>query len=76
MAVDTVTVTGQIGPGLTVTSLVLSNVTSISFLIASNVLRVVNVVGNTPKTTDFDLRTIATVTYSISSHIATITVST
>lgn len=74
---DNITVTGQTGPGLTVTSLVFNNIRELNFQIARSVLEIVydDPVGNT-KTTHFDLYTIVTVTYTISTHVATVTVST
>ena len=69
---STATVTGKIGPGLTATAVVLPDVSEVRFNIGAQVLVVTS--GGVQKT--FDLYTIATVTYSISSHNVTLTVST
>ncbi len=68
---NTATVTAQLGPDKTATALVFNNLTRIVFDVERQVLSVI--VGE--KVTDFDLYDVATVTYTISSHTATIAVS-
>ncbi len=67
-----ITVTGQLGPGFTITSKTFRNVSSINFDIGKSVLTI----GYDNVFAEFDLYTIATVTYTISSHVGTVTVST
>ena len=69
---STVTITGKTGPGLTVTSQVLRNVSSLSFDFAKQTLTL----GAEDVPRVFDLYEIATITYTIGSHVATVTVST
>ena len=66
----TVTITGKVGPGNTVTSLVLRDVKSINFQVANNTIQIVY--GD--KTQQFDYNATATVTYTISGSAATITI--
>ena len=70
----TATITGKTGIGVTVTALVCADVTDIDFQLAANVIRVTW--GTPSRVSFFDLDTIATVTYTIASHVATITIST
>jgi len=72
MKTATVTITGKIGPGNTVTSLVLSGVTGIDFQIKNNVIAI----SIDDKVRFFDYDDTATVTYTISGDAATITIST
>lgn len=72
MAVNNITVTGKIGPGLTDTSQLFNDITKVTFDIAEQVL----IIAQGSVITTFDLNGIATVTYSITSHIATLVAST
>lgn len=72
---DKITITGTLGPDIDVTSLIFNNVTELNFLIDRQVLEIKYNVQNTIKTVHFDLYTIATVTYTISSHVATVVAS-
>ena len=74
MASGTLTITGKIGAGITVTSLVLTNVSKIEFDLAANVIRVFQ--SSLNKITEFDYAVEATVTWTISGTTATITIST
>lgn len=71
MKTATVTITGAIGPGLSVTSLVLSDVTDVDFQIKNNTIAI----AQDDKVTTFDYDATATVTYTISGNAATITIS-
>lgn len=71
MKTATVTITGTIGPGQSVTSLVLTGVTGIDFQIANNTIAI----HQDDKVTTFDYNATATVTYTISGNAATITIS-
>jgi hypothetical protein len=71
MATNTATITGKAGPGLTVTATVLNNVTDIDFNLVGYVL---TITGSGYRQ-EFDLYNTATVTYTISSKIATVTIS-
>jgi hypothetical protein len=73
MASGNLTITAPVGPGDTVTSLVLNGVKSIKFDMANEVIEVVKDDG---QILYFEYETIATVTYSISGEVATIAVST
>ena len=70
---STITVTGPTGPGKTLTAVVFNLVTRLEFDLAGQNLRIVSDGG---KNTNIDLNTIATVTYTISAHVATVTIST
>jgi hypothetical protein len=70
MKTATVTITGKIGPGFTVTSLVLSGVTGINFQIRNNTIDIeIN-----DKHRIFDYDATATVTYVITGDNAVITI--
>lgn len=71
MPTGTVTITGTLGPGQSVTSLAFDNVSSINFDLARSVI---SITANN-KTTDFSYNDIDTVTYTISGTTATITIS-
>lgn len=73
MSVGNVTITADIGPGNSVTSLVLNDVRDLRFNFNQNRLQVILQNG---KTRDFDFSTISTITHSISSAVDTITIST
>lgn len=73
MANATATVTGNTGPGGTVTALVLSNVESIEFDFQHSMI---NFLYNSGKTFKLAWTSIATVTFSISGGNATVTIST
>ena len=64
------TVTGDIGPGRQVTSQVLTGVTDIDFDINQQTLKITCNQGNPC----YDLYTLTTVTYTVSSHVVTLTV--
>ncbi len=70
----TVTITGKIGPGFSVTSLVFTNVTGLFFNIKENTIEIVQA-ELAEKHTFFDYESTATVTYTISGVAATITIS-
>ena len=71
MKTATVTISGKIGPGNTVTSLVLSGVTDVDFQIKNNVIAI----SIDDEVRFFDYDATATVTYTISGDAATITIS-
>lgn len=73
MASGNLTITAPQGPGGTVTALVLSRIKQINFQMDREVIEVVKENG---KKVHFEYETIATVTYTISGEVATITVST
>lgn len=72
MASANITVTAPVGPGKTVTALVISGAKSILF----DVDREVFVIDDGVRKHTFDYETIATVTYTISGETGTVTVST
>lgn len=69
---SSVTITATTGPGETVTALVISNVADVNFDLARHELDVVDVNGIIK---EFDLGAVGTVTFSISGHNYTITIS-
>ncbi len=73
MASGNVTVTAPIGPGNTVSSLVFSSAKAVLFDMEREVMVITK--SNGVKV-EFEYETIATVTYTISGEVATITVST
>ncbi len=73
MSVGNVTITADIGPGNSVTSLVLSGVRSLHYDFPDNRLQIMLSDG---KVRSFDYSTIATITHTISSAVATVTIST
>jgi len=77
MALNNLTITGKIGPGTTITSLLFSNVQVIDFDFVKQVITVTYLTaGGDKKIQTFDLAVEATVTYTIASGVATITIST
>lgn len=78
MSSANVTITGQTGPGITNTAIVLPNVTNIRFNIGGNTIEVTYTPTGqgTSKTVFYQYSNIATVTYTISAGVATITIST
>ena len=72
------TITGQIGPGQTITSQLFPNTSSIKFDITANVIEVRWTPAGkaTGQIAYIEYSNIATVTYTISAGVATITVST
>lgn len=70
----TVIITGKIGPGNSVTSLVFNNVTGVNFQITNNTIDIEQA-DSAEKHTIFDYDATATVTYTISGNVATITIS-
>lgn len=73
---NTITVTGKDGPGLSLTAQVFSDVVRLDFDYGVQVLFIHYKVNNDVKIAEIDLSSIATVTYTISLGSATITVST
>lgn len=71
---STVTFTGQLGPGLTITAKVFSNVTDVDFQIDRGVLQITH--GIPQQITHLELSNTATVTDTISSGNHTFTIST
>jgi hypothetical protein len=69
-----ITVTGTLGPAKTVTAKIFNDVTAIEFMIARGILRVYYAIP-TVVFVDFDLSLVATVTYTIATGNATVTVS-
>lgn len=70
MALASVTITATTGPGDTVTAAVFTNVSSIVFDLAANMIRLVTNGINK----EFAYDAVATVTYTISGETATITI--
>lgn len=71
-----VTVTGKVGPDLSLTTKVFDNLNSISFNFDSQVILIDYIDSNNiPSIVQVDLFGVTTVTYSISGHIATLVVS-
>ncbi len=68
-----ITVTAASGPAVTSTATVINNVTNLNFNVAGGVLSITH---DADIVTDYDLYGIATVTYTVASHLATVTVST
>ena len=75
MASGTATVTGQTGPGATVTSLVLNQVRNILFDFENNMVHIYHL-NEAGKTFKLSYQGIATVTFSISGSVTTVTIST
>ena len=69
----TVTITGVLGPGLSVTSQVFTGVTGLNFNIKDNTIEIIQA-ELAEKHTFFDYDATATVTYTISGDAATITI--
>lgn len=74
MKTAVITITGVLGPGQSVTSLVFSDVSDLKFHIKDNTIEIVQAL-KAEKSTFFDYDATATVTYSISGDAATITIS-
>jgi hypothetical protein len=70
----TVTITGTLGPGLAVTSLVFTEVTAVDFEMKRNVICITQAY-KAQKNTYFDYSATATVTYVITGNNAVITIS-
>lgn len=70
---DKVTITGRMGPGNTVTSLVLDDVEYLLFNLAAKILEVQY--GEPEKTQQFDINSTTTITDSISGGVHTWVVS-
>ena len=68
---NTATVTGKTGPARTVTAVVLTGVTDMDFNLQAFVLKVECDQGHA----EFDLYNTTTVTYTIASKVATVTIS-
>jgi hypothetical protein len=73
---NSVTITGNLGPGNTVTALVFSDVTSVNFDFVARTVAITDKATGTPKTVYFEYANIATVTFSISGANTTVTIST
>ena len=71
MKTATVTITGKIGPGFSVTSLVITGVTGVDFQIKNNTIDIT--INDKHRIFDYDAT--ATVTYTISGDAATIIIS-
>lgn len=68
---NTATVTGKVGPGLTLTTQVYNNVTSLEFKPVEGTLRIVSDLG----ISYIDIYDDTTITYTVSSHVITVAVS-
>lgn len=77
MAVNKITVTGNLGPGISETSVVYNNVSSVNFQIDRQVVQIYYLEDSSQnqRHVEFNLYGTTTVTYSISGHIATIAMS-
>ena len=73
MKIATVTITGVLGPGLEVTSLVFIGVTSLNFHIKDNTIEIVQA-EKAEKSTFFDYDETATVTYTITGDSAVVVI--
>ena len=71
---STATITGKIGPGTTVTSLVLNDVTEAHFDFAKKSILSIKQ-ATQPNTREFDLNATTTVTLTMSVGVGTLTVS-
>lgn len=72
---DTVTVTGVVGPAITNTAVVISNVTEILIDTINSVLFITGTIGNTmPRKFEFDIQSQNTVTVTKSGLTWTVTV--
>ncbi len=69
---DQITVTAKIGEAVQATTTVITDLLSVNFDVKSQVLRITKLNG---VVIDYDLNGIATVTYTVASHVATIAVS-
>lgn len=69
---STVTFTGPIGPGKSVTSLQFTHVRQLNYNFAA---ATVEVLDSSPNSTFFDISAISTITATISSDVATFTMS-
>ena len=72
---DTVTVTGKVGPNLTATTVVISNVTDLRFDTEDSMVYVTGTVGGmAPKIHEFDIKVQDTVTVTKSGLTWTVTI--
>lgn len=72
---DQVTVTGKVGPDLTATSVVITNVTDIRFDTVQSMAYIIGTVGNMmPKIREFDIKASNTITVTKSGNAWTITI--
>lgn len=69
-----ITATGKVGPGLTETAIVYNNVLGLNFDYETMILFITYNYPNT-KIAEYDLNSAATLTYTISSGVATVVVS-
>jgi len=69
---DQITVTGSTGPTSVVTARAFPGVKNINFNLAAQVLSITDATG---RIIDIDLYGVATVTYTVASHLATVSVS-
>lgn len=70
--INTVTITAKTGPGLTVTTLVINNVSDINFDLIKRELDVIDTNGIIK---EFDIDAITTITMTVSSKNYTVTIS-
>lgn len=72
---DQVTVTGKVGPDLTATAIVITNVTDIRFDTAQSMAYITGTVGGMmPKIHEFDIKAQNTITVTKSSNNWTVTI--
>ena len=73
---DQVTVTGNVGPGLTATAVVITNVTEIRFDTVNSMVYITGTAGNSgyPKIHEFDISDENTVTVTKSGYNWTVTI--
>jgi len=72
---DQVTVTGKVGPNLTATSIVITNVTDIRFDTVQSMAYITGTVGNMmPKIYEFDIKVENTITVTKSGNTWTVTI--
>lgn len=73
MSVGNITITADVGPKLSVSALVITNVRSLHYDFPSDRLQITLADGTVQH---YDYSTIATITHTISSGVATVTIST
>lgn len=72
---DQVTVTGKVGPNLTATSIVITNVTDIRFDTVQSMAYITGTIGNMmPKIHEFDIKASDTITVTKSGNTWTVTI--
>ncbi len=75
MASNNVTITGKVGPGITITAQLFNNVTNLEFDYVAGTIWISYNDNETIKRVSVQLTGTTTVTYTISSGIATVTIS-